>query len=102
MTGCQRTMFPNRISYCFDFSGPSQIIDTACASSLYALYQAVNDIRNGVCDSAIVGGSHLLLLPQNSYSFLRHGMLSPDGACKTFDSSANGYVRYVTFKRSEQ
>lgn len=91
-------MFPNRISYNFDFKGPSQAIDTACASSLYAFCQAVYDIRNGLCDSAIVGGSSLVLRPENSLTFLRLGMLSPDGACKSFDSSVNGYVRYVIFE----
>lgn len=87
-------MFSNRISYVFDFKGPSYAVDTACSSSLHAMHQAVTDIRNGVCNSAIVGGVNLLLRPTYTLSLFRHGMLSSDGACKSFDRSANGYARY--------
>lgn len=99
ITGYKKSMFANGISYNFDFRGPSFAVDTACASSLYALSLAVSDMRNGVCDSAIVGGSKLLLLPEHSLAFFRHGMLSSDGACKSFDSSGDGYVRYATFNQ---
>ncbi|XP_018336014.1 fatty acid synthase [Agrilus planipennis] len=93
LTGCCRAMFPNRISYTFDFNGPSYAIDTACSSSLFAFQQAVNAIQTGQCDSAIVGGCNLLLKPTSSLQFHRLSMLSPDGMCKAFDSSGNGYVR---------
>ncbi|KAK6634166.1 hypothetical protein RUM44_004774 [Polyplax serrata] len=93
LTGCCRAMFPNRISYTFDFNGPSFAIDTACSSSLLAMQQAVASIRSGQCDAAIVGGVNLLLKPTCSLQFHRLGMLSPDGACKAFDVSGNGYVR---------
>ncbi|KAG8224696.1 hypothetical protein J437_LFUL006083 [Ladona fulva] len=93
LTGCCRAMFPNRISYTFDFTGPSYAIDTACSSSLFALQQALTAIRTGQCDAAIVGGVNLLLKPTCSLQFHRLGMLSPDGACKAFDVSGNGYVR---------
>nr|XP_033193891.1 fatty acid synthase [Bombus vancouverensis nearcticus] len=93
LTGCCRAMFPNRISYTFDFNGPSYAIDTACSSSLYAMHQAIVSIRSGECDAAIVGGCNLLLKPTSSLQFHRLGMLSPDGACKAFDSDGKGYVR---------
>ncbi|CAH0546412.1 unnamed protein product [Brassicogethes aeneus] len=93
LTGCCRAMFPNRISYTFDFSGPSYAIDTACSSSLFAFQQAVNAIKTGQCDSAIVGGVNLLLKPTSSLQFHRLSMLSPHGMCKAFDASGNGYVR---------
>ncbi|XP_059470308.1 fatty acid synthase [Neocloeon triangulifer] len=93
LTGCCRAMFPNRISYTFDFSGPSYAIDTACSSSLFALQQAVSAMRTGQCDAAIVGGVNLLLKPTCSLQFHRLGMLSPQGMCKAFDASGNGYVR---------
>lgn len=86
-------MFPNRISYTFDFSGPSFALDTACSSSLYAMHHAIAAMRSGQCDAAIVGGVNLLLKPTSSLQFHRLSMLSPDGACKAFDSSGNGYVR---------
>lgn len=93
LTGCHRTMFANRISYTFDFKGPSYAIDTACSSSMFALSQAFNDMKNGLCDSAIVGGVSLLLTPYMSLQFYRLGMLSDDGKCKAFDESGTGYVR---------
>ncbi|XP_010131413.1 PREDICTED: fatty acid synthase, partial [Buceros rhinoceros silvestris] len=93
MTGCQRAMFANRISYFFDFKGPSITIDTACSSSLIALENAYKAIRHGRCSAALVGGVNLLLKPNTSVQFMKLGMLSPDGACKSFDASGNGYCR---------
>lgn len=93
LTGCCRAMFPNRISYTFDFNGPSYAIDTACSSSLYAFQQAVTAIKTGQCDAAIVAGVNLLLKPASSLEFHRLSMLSPQGMCKAFDSLGNGYVR---------
>uniref|UniRef100_A0A7N5ZVY8 Fatty acid synthase n=1 Tax=Anabas testudineus TaxID=64144 RepID=A0A7N5ZVY8_ANATE len=93
MTGCQRAMLANRISYFFDFSGPSTAIDTACSSSLLALENAFHAIRHGQCEAALVGGVNLLLKPNTSVQFMKLGMLSPEGSCKSFDSSGNGYCR---------
>lgn len=83
----------NRISYAYNFHGPSMAIDTACSSSLVALHQAANAIHNGDCSMAVVGGVNLLLSPKYSIALSQAEMLSPDGRCKTFDDSANGYVR---------
>uniref|UniRef100_A0A672GZY7 Fatty acid synthase n=1 Tax=Salarias fasciatus TaxID=181472 RepID=A0A672GZY7_SALFA len=93
MTGCQRAMLANRLSYFFDFSGPSLAIDTACSSSLLALENAFHAIRQGHCEGALVGGVNLLLKPNTSVQFHKLGMLSAEGTCKSFDSSGNGYCR---------
>ncbi|XP_024117302.1 fatty acid synthase [Oryzias melastigma] len=93
MTGCQRAMLANRLSYFFDFKGPSTAIDTACSSSLLALENAFHAIRQGHCEAALVGGVNLLLKPNTSVQFMKLGMLSPDGTCKSFDASGNGYCR---------
>jgi acyl transferase domain-containing protein len=66
-------------------SGPSFAIDTACSSSMYALEHAYRAMRNGQCDSAIVGGSNLCLHPVSSFSLFRFGILSPQGICRSFD-----------------
>ncbi len=92
-TGTYFSIIPNRISYLFDFHGPSVPIDTACSSSLVALHEAVTALIRGDCDSAFVGGVNICLTPKNFISFSQAGMLSPDGRCKTFDKAANGYVR---------
>ena len=86
-------MLPNRISYTFDFKGPSTAVQSACSSSFTALNQAVDDIRSGHCDAAIVGGVNLTLDPITSLQYFKLNMLSPDGHCKSFDASGNGYVR---------
>ncbi|RVE49124.1 hypothetical protein evm_006245, partial [Chilo suppressalis] len=93
ITGCSRAMLANRISYWLGVTGPSYTVDSACSSSLYALEHAFRAIRDGHCDAAIVGGSNLCLHPYVSLQFSRLGVLSPDGKCKSFDASANGYAR---------
>ncbi|MFD8519916.1 SDR family NAD(P)-dependent oxidoreductase [Streptomyces capillispiralis] len=83
----------NRVSYFFDLRGPSVQLDTACSSSLVAVHTALRALRAGECDTALVGGVNVLCHPANSIAYHQAGMLSPDGRCKTFDASANGYVR---------
>ncbi|MFI8356845.1 SDR family NAD(P)-dependent oxidoreductase [Streptomyces cyaneofuscatus] len=92
-TGLFHAILANRVSYLLDLRGPSFPIDTACSSSLVALRTAVESLRAGSCDTALVGGVNLLLSPTIYVSFSRAGMLSPDGRCKTFDAAADGYVR---------
>ncbi|CAL4149895.1 unnamed protein product [Meganyctiphanes norvegica] len=93
LTGCCRAMFPNRISYTFDFKGPSYAVDTACSSSMVALQAAWAAMKRGEIEAAIVGGSNLTLKPQTSMQFNALNMLATDGKCKAFDASGNGYVR---------
>jgi len=92
-SGCAFSILANRLSYFYDFKGPSLTIDTACSSSLFALHEAVNALRRGDCEQAIVGGVNLLCSPTNSISYHQAGMLSPTGQCRTFDEAADGYVR---------
>ncbi|MBP2000176.1 polyketide synthase PksN [Paenibacillus shirakamiensis] len=91
--GGSMAAIPNRISYFFDFRGPSLQIDTACSSSLVAIHQAVHALKNNECDQALVGGIHLMCDPYNSIAYYQAGMLSEEGTCRTFDSGASGYVR---------
>ncbi len=92
-TGTYTCMIANRISYFFNFHGPSVPVDTACSSSLVALHQAINSIQAQECQMALVGGINILCTPTSYISFSQLGMLSPTGQCKTFDSQADGYVR---------
>ncbi len=93
LSGVARTVVSNRVSFFFDFIGPSQSIDTACSSSLIAVHRGIRSLQNGECDLSIVGGVNLLLDDEGFHVIGKTGMLSPDGKCKTFDKSANGYVR---------
>ena len=92
-SGTDASMASNRLSYEFDFRGPSYTIDTACSSSLYAIHQACEGIRHGDCDMAMAGGANVVLLPATSIGLSQAQMVSPDGRCKTFDASADGYSR---------
>lgn len=93
MTGASLSIVANRVSYCLNLRGPSLTLDTACSSSLYALHQACQALVNDDVSMAIVGGVNVLLSPEGFIGFSKAGMLAPDGRCKTFDASANGYVR---------
>ncbi|GBM44560.1 Fatty acid synthase [Araneus ventricosus] len=93
LSGCCRAMFANRISYTFDFKGPSFLMDTACSSGSVALYEAVRAIQNNECEAAIVGAANLCLRPATSVQFYKLSMLSDDGVCKSFDAAGNGYGR---------
>ena len=92
-TGNAASIAANRISYQFDLRGPSWAVDTACSSSLVAVHQAVQSLRNGECDLALAGGVSIIFTPDWTVAFQKAGMLANDGRCKTFDSSADGYVR---------
>lgn len=92
-TGSALSIAANRISYFFDFRGPSMAIDTACSSSLTAVHQACQSIRSGECGMALAGGVNVILSPAHSIAFTKAGVLAPDGRCKAFDARANGYVR---------
>lgn len=92
-TGTADTALANRISYLFDFHGPSFTIDAACAGSSVAIHTACQALRHGECAVALAGGVNLILTPTRNIYFSQMGMLSPTGSCKSFDESADGYVR---------
>ena len=93
MTGNTLSIIANRISYAFDLRGPSYVVDTACSSSLIALHNAIEDIRLGRIETAVVGGVSMLLHPVPFIGFSRASMLSENGLCRAFDANADGYVR---------
>lgn len=93
MTGNTMSLIANRISYIFDFNGPSFAVDTACSSSLVAMENAISALKKGEIDTAIVGGVNALLSPFPFIGFSAAGMLSPEGLCRAFDANGAGYVR---------
>ncbi|KZL86980.1 beta-ketoacyl synthase domain-containing protein [Colletotrichum incanum] len=92
-TGNSRAIISNRISYFFNFRGPSMTIDTACSSSLVALHQAVLSLRSGECEMACVAGANLMITPEQFISEASLHMLSPTGKSRMWDVSADGYAR---------
>lgn len=94
ITGTASSIVANRVSYFYDFHGPSVAIDTACSSSLVAAHQAVQALRSGECDVAVAGGVNALITPAVTLGFDEIGqVLAPDGRIKSFSSDADGYTR---------
>ncbi|BBY21628.1 hypothetical protein MSTO_18330 [Mycobacterium stomatepiae] len=93
LTGNSANFAAGRTAYLLGARGPAVVLDTACSSSLVTIHLACQSLRWRESDTALVGGTNLLLSPVASIACSRWGMLSPDGQCKTFDAGANGYVR---------
>lgn len=92
-SGTARSILSNRVSYFFDWHGPSMTIDTACSSSLIALHQAVLSLRNGESNVAVAAGTNLLLGPEQYIAESKLKMLSPSGRSRMWDKDADGYAR---------
>ena len=92
-TGTALNAAAGRLSFTLGLQGPCMAIDTACSSSLVAIHTACQSLRNGESTLALAGGVNLMLAPEPYVLISKWGMLSPDGRCKTFDASANGFVR---------
>ncbi|MEO1401188.1 MAG: alpha/beta fold hydrolase [Cyanobacteria bacterium J06635_1] len=93
VTGISGSIAANRISFTFDFVGPSLVVDTACSASLVAVHLACQSLWRGESTLALAGGCQLMLSAWVSNRLAAAGFLANDGRCKTFDSRANGYVR---------
>lgn len=92
-TGNAHNIVAGRLSYVFDWRGPSVAVDTACSSSLTALYLAVQSLRAGDTDLCVAGGVNVLLTPEFTIHAAEMDMFAPDGRCKPFDVRADGFVR---------
>lgn len=84
---------PNRVSYHFDFNGPSIGYDTACSSSLVAISAAVQSLRLKECPVALAGGVNLVMLPGMNLFYTKAGLSASDGTCKPFSKHADGLGR---------
>jgi acyl transferase domain-containing protein/thioesterase domain-containing protein len=92
-TGAALAIAANRLSYALDLRGPSMSVDTACSSSLTAVHLAVQSLRSGESELAVVGGVNLLLGPAVTANFDQMGISSADGRCKPFSADADGVAR---------
>lgn len=92
-TGNAGSIAANRLSYFYDWQGPSVAVDTACSSSLVAIHQACQSLQQGESCMALAAAVNLILTPELSVTFSKSGMMAADGRCKTFSNSADGYVR---------
>ncbi len=92
-TGTAHSIVANRLSYLLNLRGPSLTVDTACSASLVAVHLACRSLRSEECSLAVAGGVSLMLSPEVTISLSKWGFMAADGRCKTFDASADGFVR---------
>ncbi|EFA82790.1 polyketide synthase [Heterostelium album PN500] len=85
------SVIANRVSYCFDFRGPSMCVDTACSSSLTSTDLAIKFIQDGECDVALSCGTNAIFDPNTTIMYNNLGVLADH--CRPFDQDANGFVR---------
>lgn len=93
VVGTWSPMSSNRISHFFDFRGASMTLETGCSTTLVALHQAIQTLRNREADMSVVTGANVMLNPDTFKAIGSLGMLSPDGRSYAFDSRGNGYGR---------
>jgi len=91
--GTAGSVASGRISYTFHLQGPCASVDTACSSSMVAIHEACQALQMGEAELALAAGVNAMLAPGVTINFSQARMLAPDGRCKTFDASADGYVR---------
>ena len=92
-TGAASSIAAGRLSYILGLQGPNFPVDTACSSSLVALHLACQSLRHGESKMAVTAAVNVMLSPETTVYFCKVRALAPDGRCKTFDASANGYAR---------
>ena len=93
ITGNQRSMIANRVSYFLGARGPSLTVDTGQSSGLVSIHMACESLLSGESTLALAGGVNLNVGPDSALELAALGALSPDGRCFTFDARANGFVR---------
>ncbi|MGY1982634.1 beta-ketoacyl synthase N-terminal-like domain-containing protein [Nocardia gipuzkoensis] len=92
-TGDVEGVIANRVSYFLGFDGPSMTVNASCAGSLVAVHLACQALRAGESTLAVAGGVQLNLIPETAIGLSALGVLSAQGRSRTFDASADGYVR---------
>jgi amino acid adenylation domain-containing protein len=90
--GNSLSFLSNRLSYTFDLTGLSMTLDTACSSSMLALYSAVESLRGGDTKMALAGGVGLMLIPDNMSFWAQMGILGQDKSNLVFDAGSSGFI----------
>ncbi|EAS31990.3 iterative type I polyketide synthase [Coccidioides immitis RS] len=92
-TGGQQSIISNRVSWFYDFSGPSITIDTACSSGIVAVHLAAQSLKSGDAEMAVVTGGSIISHVPDIIAMSHSGFLGPEGKCFSFDHRAEGYGR---------
>ncbi|HTR88437.1 MAG TPA: amino acid adenylation domain-containing protein, partial [Reyranella sp.] len=89
----QTCLLANRLSYFFDFRGASEVVDAQCPGGAVAIHRAVNALRLGEIDQALVGAANLLIRPEPFALLSESGQLSPTDSVRSFGADAQGHLR---------
>jgi amino acid adenylation domain-containing protein len=92
LTGNLPESLSTRIAWKLDLKGPAMTVQTACSTSLTAIAQAVNALREGQADAALAGGVSITFPQKRGYMAQEGGMAAADGVCRPFDADAGGTV----------
>ena len=92
-SGAAFSVIAGRLAYTLGFEGAAVVLDTACSSSLVAIHEACEHLRSNRVSLALAGGVNVICAPDTTIALSKAHMMAPDGRCKTFDDSANGFVR---------
>ncbi|QBA63905.1 polyketide synthase [Muriicola soli] len=88
----EKDYISSRTAYHLNLKGPAVSVQSACSTSLLAIAEAVQAIRNGQCEIALAGGASLTSPINSGHLYQEGSMLSPDGHCRPFDAQAKGTV----------
>jgi thioesterase domain-containing protein/3-oxoacyl-(acyl-carrier-protein) synthase/acyl carrier protein/ubiquinone/menaquinone biosynthesis C-methylase UbiE len=81
----------NRVSYFFDFQGPSVATDTMCSSAAISIHHACESLKNGDCRAAIAGGVNLTIHPKKYIGLSQTQMLASHPDSRSF-GDGDGYL----------
>lgn len=81
-----------RLSYKFNFTGPSLTVQTACSTSLVAVTLACNSLLEYQSDISIAGGASAFFPIKSGYNYQKEFILSADGHCRALDAAGTGTV----------
>jgi acyl transferase domain-containing protein/acyl carrier protein len=93
LTGNIPCTLSGRVSYVLGLRGPNLYVDTGCSASLVTIHLACQSLRQRECDLALAGGVNVIMSTDMMVGLCKTGALAPDGRCKTFDASADGFAR---------
>ncbi|PTB74995.1 polyketide synthase [Trichoderma longibrachiatum ATCC 18648] len=91
--GTSNAILSGRISWFYDFKGPSLTVDTACSSSMVAFHLGAQSLRDHESDMTVICGVNVFTWPTDWFGMDHHGFFAGDGKSYSFDHRASGYSR---------
>ena len=88
----EKDYISSRTAYHLNLNGPAVSVHSACSTSLLAIAEATDAIRQGRCDVALAGGSSITTPIFSGHLYQEGSMMSPDGHCRSFDENGKGTV----------